>query len=96
MPLKCQVYSLSVPESKAKYVEEALATWYIQPSTPSTAEGFFFMEKKDRLHPCIDYQMHHGALPLTHTTCPSGLKPTAGSTGVLQIGLEKRLQPLSD
>ncbi len=38
------------------YIEEALASDYIRPSTSPTA-GIFFVEKKDgRLSPCIEYQ----------------------------------------
>ncbi|KAK3568024.1 hypothetical protein QTP86_028616, partial [Hemibagrus guttatus] len=56
---KSKVYPLSLSESKAMedYIEEALATGYIQPSTSLAAAGFFFIEKKNGgLWPCIDYQ----------------------------------------
>lgn len=55
---KSKVYPLSRPEILAMetYIEEALASDYIRPSTSPTA-GFFFVEKKDgRLSPCIEYQ----------------------------------------
>ncbi|KAK3509958.1 hypothetical protein QTP70_023789 [Hemibagrus guttatus] len=56
MPPKCRVYSLSIPERRAmeEYIEEALASGYIRPSTSLAAAGFFFVEKKDG--GCIDYR----------------------------------------
>ena len=40
-----------------KYIEEALASGFIRPSTSPAASGFFFVEKKDGgLRPCIDYR----------------------------------------
>ncbi|KAK3506099.1 hypothetical protein QTP70_002763 [Hemibagrus guttatus] len=49
MPPKCQVYSLSNPESQAmkEYIDEALAAGYIRPSTSPAAAEFFFIEKRD-------------------------------------------------
>lgn len=39
------------------YIEEALASGFIHPSTSPAAAGFFFVEKKDGgLQPCIDYR----------------------------------------
>ncbi len=39
------------------YINEALASGYIRPSTSPAAAGFFFVEKKDGgLRPCIDYR----------------------------------------
>ncbi|KAK3516148.1 hypothetical protein QTP70_005401 [Hemibagrus guttatus] len=39
------------------YIEEALSSGFIRPSTSPAAAGFFFMEKKDGgLRPCIDYR----------------------------------------
>lgn len=58
-PPKSKVYPLSRPETQAMemYIEEALASGYIWPSTSSAAAGYFFVKKKDGgLHPCIDYQ----------------------------------------
>ncbi|KAK3554742.1 hypothetical protein QTP70_033437 [Hemibagrus guttatus] len=59
MPPKNRIYLLSLPENKAieEYIEEALATGYIHPSTSPAAAGFFFVGKKDcGLRPCIDYR----------------------------------------
>ncbi|XP_016412400.1 uncharacterized protein LOC107743582 [Sinocyclocheilus rhinocerous] len=40
-----------------EYIEEALSSGFIQPSTSPAAAGFFFVEKKDGgLRPCIDYR----------------------------------------
>lgn len=58
-PPKSKVYPLSLPETQAmeNYIEEALASGYIRPSTSPAAAGFFFVEKKDGgLRPCIDYR----------------------------------------
>ncbi len=39
------------------YINEALASGYIRPSTSPATAGFFFVEKKDGgLCPCIDYR----------------------------------------
>ncbi|KAK3523680.1 hypothetical protein QTP70_008614 [Hemibagrus guttatus] len=59
MPPKSKVYPLSRPETQAMedYIEEALSSGFIRPSTSPAAAGFFFMEKKDGgLCPCIDYR----------------------------------------
>ncbi|KAL0180441.1 hypothetical protein M9458_025883, partial [Cirrhinus mrigala] len=58
-PLKSKIYPLSRAETKAMeiYIEEALASGYIRPSTSPAEAGFFFVEKKDGgLRPCIDYR----------------------------------------
>ncbi|KAL0153008.1 hypothetical protein M9458_051687, partial [Cirrhinus mrigala] len=58
-PPKSKVYPLSRPETLAMetYIEEALASGYIRPSTSPAAAGFFFVEKRDGgLRPCIDYR----------------------------------------
>ncbi len=40
-----------------KYIEEALESGFIHPSTSPAASVFFFVEKKDGgLRPCIDYR----------------------------------------
>ncbi|KAK3571296.1 hypothetical protein QTP86_005932 [Hemibagrus guttatus] len=59
MPPKSKIYPLSRPETQAMedYVEEALSSGFIRPSTSPAAAGFFFVEKKDGgLRPCIDYR----------------------------------------
>ncbi|KAK3548058.1 hypothetical protein QTP70_004282 [Hemibagrus guttatus] len=59
MPPKSKVYPLSHPETQAMedYIEEALSSGFIRPSTSPAAAGFFFVEKKDGgLRPCIDYR----------------------------------------
>ncbi|KAK3561315.1 hypothetical protein QTP86_030620, partial [Hemibagrus guttatus] len=59
MPPKSKVYPLSRPETQAMedYIEEALSSGFIRPSTSPAAAGFFFVEKKDGgLRPCIDYR----------------------------------------
>jgi len=59
IPPKSKVYPLSRPESQAmeEYIEEALNSGFIRPSTSPAAAGFFFVEKKDGgLRPCIDYR----------------------------------------
>ncbi|KAK3518108.1 hypothetical protein QTP70_033325, partial [Hemibagrus guttatus] len=56
---KGRVYPLSLPESKAmeEYIETALDTGHIRPSTSPAAAGFFFVGKRDGgLRPCIDYR----------------------------------------
>ncbi|KAK3557809.1 hypothetical protein QTP86_002691 [Hemibagrus guttatus] len=58
MPPKSKVYPLSRPATQAMedYIEEALSSGFIRPSTSPAAAGFFFVEKKDGgLRPCIDY-----------------------------------------
>lgn len=57
MPPKSRVYPLSRTESQAMedYIEEALSSGFIRPSTSPAAAGFFFVEKKDGgLRACID------------------------------------------
>ncbi|KAK3538552.1 hypothetical protein QTP86_006716 [Hemibagrus guttatus] len=59
MQPRCKVFLLSLPETKSMddYIEEALATGYIPPSTSLAAAGFFFVEKKDGgLRSCIDHR----------------------------------------
>ncbi|KAK3507486.1 hypothetical protein QTP70_026910, partial [Hemibagrus guttatus] len=59
MPPKSKVYPLSRPETQAMedYIEEALSSGFIRPSTSPAAAGFFFVEKKDGgLRPCIYYR----------------------------------------
>ncbi|KAK3511603.1 hypothetical protein QTP70_011262 [Hemibagrus guttatus] len=59
MPPKSKVYPLSRPETQAMedYIEEALSSGFIRPSTSPAAAGFFFVEKKDGgLRLCIDYR----------------------------------------
>ncbi|KAK3506575.1 hypothetical protein QTP70_009901 [Hemibagrus guttatus] len=59
IPPKSKVYPLSHPETQAMedYIEEALSSGFIRPSTSPAAAGFFFMEKKDGgLCLCIDYR----------------------------------------
>ncbi|CAM4735482.1 unnamed protein product [Leuciscus chuanchicus] len=59
MPPKSKVYPLSRNETQAMedYIEEALNSGFIRPSTSPAAAGFFFVEKKDGgLRPCIDYR----------------------------------------
>ncbi|KAK3560394.1 hypothetical protein QTP86_008482 [Hemibagrus guttatus] len=56
---KSKVYPLSHPETQAMedYIEEALSSGFIRPSTSPAAAGFFFVEKKDGgLCLCIDYR----------------------------------------
>ncbi len=59
IPPISKIYPLSRPETQAmeEYIEEALSSGFIRPSTSPAAEGFFFVEKKDGgLQPCIDYR----------------------------------------
>lgn len=59
MPPKSRVYPLSRIEDQAmeEYIEEALDSGFIRPSTSPAAVGFFFVSKKDGgLRPCIDYR----------------------------------------
>ncbi len=59
MPPKSKVYPLSRNETQAmeEYIEEAMNSGFIRPSTSPAAAGFFFVEKKDGgLRPCIDYR----------------------------------------
>ncbi|KAI2653719.1 Retrotransposon-derived protein PEG10 [Labeo rohita] len=78
MPPKCKIYPLSRSETQAmeEYIEEALSSGYIRPSTSPAAAGFFFVEKKDGgLRPCIDYR---GLNDVTVTFCyPLPLVPAA-------------------
>lgn len=55
------------------YIEEALATGYIRPSTSSAAAGYFFVEEKDGgLQPYISYR----GLNTTTIWTPKGQKET--------------------
>lgn len=52
-------FNLSGPERSAmeQYIQEALSSGHIRPSSSSVGAGFFFVEKKDKsLRPCIHYQ----------------------------------------
>lgn len=46
MPPKSEIYPLSGPETMEEYIEEALSSGLIPPSTSTVAAGFFFVEKK--------------------------------------------------
>ncbi|KAI2666704.1 Transposon Tf2-6 polyprotein [Labeo rohita] len=59
MPPKSRVYPLSRTEDQAmeEYINKALDSGIIRPSTSPAAAGFFFVGKKDGgLRPCIDYR----------------------------------------
>lgn len=59
MPHKSKIYLLYHPETQAmeEYIEEALSSGFIHPSTSPASAGFIFVEKKDGgLRPCIDYR----------------------------------------
>uniref|UniRef100_A0A3B3HRG1 Gypsy retrotransposon integrase-like protein 1 n=1 Tax=Oryzias latipes TaxID=8090 RepID=A0A3B3HRG1_ORYLA len=56
---KGRLFNLSGPEKVAmeKYIQEALSSGHIRPSSSPVGAGFFFVEKKDKtLRPCIDYR----------------------------------------
>lgn len=56
---KGKLFNLSGPERSAmeQYIQEALSSGYIRPSSSLVGAGFFFVEKKDKtLRPCIDYR----------------------------------------
>lgn len=57
-PPRGRDYQLSLPETHTKedYIIEALANGQIHLSMSPAAIGFLFVEQKDRLQPCIDYQ----------------------------------------
>ena len=58
-PPRGGIFSLSRPEQEAmdKYIQDALASGFIRPSTSPAGAVFFFVEKKDGgLRPCIDYR----------------------------------------
>jgi len=58
-PPKSKAYPIHIPETQAmeKYIEEALSSGFICPSTSPKAVGFFFVEKKSSgLRPCNDYR----------------------------------------
>ncbi|XP_016370811.1 uncharacterized protein LOC107710542 [Sinocyclocheilus rhinocerous] len=78
MPPKGKIYHLSRKETQVmeEYIEEALSSGFIQPSTSPAAAGFFFVEKKDgELRPCIDYR---GLNNVTGKFCyPLPLVPSA-------------------
>ncbi|KAK3525793.1 hypothetical protein QTP70_007554 [Hemibagrus guttatus] len=96
MPPKSRIYPLSILERRAmeEYIEEALATGYIRPSTSPAAMGFFFMGKKDgRLRPCIDYRdlntitvWYPYPLPLV----PAALEQGPGTGAVIFTKLDLR------
>lgn len=58
MPPKSKVYPPSRTENQAmeEYIDEALNSGFIRPSTSPAAAGFFFGEKDGGLRPCIDYR----------------------------------------
>uniref|UniRef100_A0A3B3HM41 Gypsy retrotransposon integrase-like protein 1 n=1 Tax=Oryzias latipes TaxID=8090 RepID=A0A3B3HM41_ORYLA len=56
---KGRLFNLSGPEKTAmeQYIQEALSSGHIRPSSSPAGAGFFFVEKKDKsLRPCIDYR----------------------------------------
>ncbi len=58
-PPKGRLFSLSGPETLAMkdYIDAALASGIIRPSSSPAGAGFFFVGKKDKtLRPCIDYR----------------------------------------
>ncbi len=58
-PSRWRLYSLSGPERAAmeEYINDALNSGFIRPSTSPAGAGFFFVGKKDGgLPPCIDYR----------------------------------------
>jgi len=58
-PPRGRLYSLSGPETQAMkdYIEGALKSGIIRPSSSPAGAGFFFVGKKDgTLRPCIDYR----------------------------------------
>ncbi|KAK1791500.1 hypothetical protein P4O66_013499 [Electrophorus voltai] len=57
LPRRSKPYPLRQPEEAAMetYVTEALQRGFIRSSTSPVAAGFFFVEKKGGLRPCIDY-----------------------------------------
>ena len=57
-PPKGRIYPLSIPENEAMdtYIEEALDTGFIRPSTSLAASSYLFVKKRMvSLRPCIDY-----------------------------------------
>jgi len=58
MPPKSKIYPLSRTETQAmeEYIEEALSSGLIRPSTSPAAAGFFVEKKDGGLRPCIDYR----------------------------------------
>ncbi|KAI2643996.1 Transposon Tf2-6 polyprotein [Labeo rohita] len=59
MPPKSRIYPLSRTEEQAmeEYIDEAVDSGFIRPSTSPAAAGFFFVSKKDGgLRSCIDYR----------------------------------------
>ncbi|KAL0164283.1 hypothetical protein M9458_040036 [Cirrhinus mrigala] len=90
MPPKSTVYPLSRTEEQAmeEYIEEALDSGFIRPSTSPAAAGFFFVSKKDGgLRPCIDYR---GLNNVTVNTPCFGA--TTGSHHLHQARLTKCIQ----
>ncbi len=58
-PPRGRLFSLSAPEraSMEEYINKALDSGFIRPSTSPAGAGFFFVGKKDgSLRPCIDYR----------------------------------------
>lgn len=56
---KGRLFNLSGPEklSMEKYIQEALSSGHIRPSSSPVGAGFFFVQKKDKtLRPCIDFR----------------------------------------
>uniref|UniRef100_A0A3P9IHF7 Reverse transcriptase n=1 Tax=Oryzias latipes TaxID=8090 RepID=A0A3P9IHF7_ORYLA len=56
---KSRLFNLSGPEKVAmeNYIQEALSSGHIRPSSSPVGAGFFFVEKKDKtLRPCIDFR----------------------------------------
>ncbi|KAL0194378.1 hypothetical protein M9458_012674, partial [Cirrhinus mrigala] len=93
MPPKSKVYPLSRTEDQAieEYINEALDSGYIRPSTSPAVAGFFFVSKKDGgLRPCIDYRglnsitvKFHYPLPLV----PSALEQLREATIYTELDL---------
>ncbi|KAK3531018.1 hypothetical protein QTP70_007863 [Hemibagrus guttatus] len=79
------------------YIEEALATGYIRPSTPPAATGFFFVEKKDGgLRPCIDYRGLNALTVCYPYPLPSSTRghgTTERGSNLFQAGFTQCLQP---
>ncbi|XP_023805578.1 uncharacterized protein LOC111946457 [Oryzias latipes] len=56
---KSRLFNLSGPEKAAMevYIQEALSSGHIRPSSSPVGAGVFFVEKKDKtLRPCVDYR----------------------------------------
>ncbi|KAK3551773.1 hypothetical protein QTP70_025629 [Hemibagrus guttatus] len=87
MPPKCCLYPLSIPP----YIEKALASGYIRPSTSPAAAGFFFVGKKDGgLRPCIDYRGLNALAvryPYPLPLVPAALEQLCGATVFTKLDL---------